>query len=440
MAKRAFSHGSLKPVGKHQPVLLGSGAAEDTVDALPLSRSARKRAKTAALFYGECYLQGIPPKDAESAVNEMQDCYSKWWLQNRFSDVHPRIEEKREESSEEGDQSCSSVTQPNPKRPRMDVAIQAQPGTSQAVTAVSGDENDCGTSASLPKSRPLKASVSLSTHDRKVARKRRGKDAKQLFLKVLIDSGGEVGSEDFLTSMKKLSEYNRYKKADMLDGIWLTMSNPDFHESIGRTENGDFMYTLGRMAFDMFKPKDLKCSIQGMFNKIAVAEEPPSSMPRSLEKEIKAGKCEVRTYNIVVSFTIEPGEHSDVKEPVRGVMTSYGFIVPDPSVSGRFTVWFSGGVLEPNDETELVDWMKLFKDAFNTSTLQEKAKLLAAKVLLGVQMQPEIGEDGSMSYHLHKPIGGHGVAYFDIVYCDKSLRVLRGSKGSIYVLSRVPMS
>lgn len=47
------------------------------------------------------------------------------------------------------------------------------------------------------------------------------------------------------------------------------------------------------------------------------------------------------TTSIVVSFTIErePGKGPNV----QGIMTNYGFIVPDPTVRNRYSVWFTGG-------------------------------------------------------------------------------------------------
>ena len=63
---------------------------------------------------------------------------------------------------------------------------------------------------------------------------------------------------------------------------------------------------------------------------------------------------------------------------------------------------------------------------------------LASKVLLGVKLSESLADDGSMSYYLSRPIGGHGNAFVDIAYCDKSLRIVRGQHNSVYVLSKIP--
>ena len=55
-------------------------------------------------------------------------------------------------------------------------------------------------------------------------------------------------------------------------------------------------------------------------------------------------------YSIVTPFTIEPwqpefGDNSPnkgVEQPIQGVMTTYGFLLPYPT-KHRFAVWFTGG-------------------------------------------------------------------------------------------------
>lgn len=70
--------------------------------------------------------------------------------------------------------------------------------------------------------------------------------------------------------------------------------------------------------------------------------------------------------------------------------------------------------------------------------MQERAKLLAAKLLLGATVEEEMAADGSFSFELSRPVGGHGSAYVDVLYLDDTLRIMRGHHGSLYVLARVP--
>jgi hypothetical protein len=83
--------------------------------------------------------------------------------------------------------------------------------------------------------------------------------------------------------------------------MWLTLSKPTYFGNLGETSAGDPMYTLGRMAFDMFVPTQLVCSLQGNFNPVHVV--PPEERacltekcPKSLAEEIGNGGTVLREY------------------------------------------------------------------------------------------------------------------------------------------------
>jgi hypothetical protein len=158
--------------------------------------------------------------------------------------------------------------------------------------------------------------------------------------------------------------------------------------------------------------------------------------------------------SIVVALTIEAGqdrmgvqtEPGDgdyvVPTPIRAILTNQGYAVPDPDVPNRLSIWFSGGSLEvQNEPKDLEEWKKVF-DATSAPDrdLRESANILAAKLLLGALVPEDMEEDGTMSFVLKRPIGGHGSAYCDIAYMDDNLRIMRGHHGSVYVCTRVPDS
>ncbi len=132
------------------------------------------------------------------------------------------------------------------------------------------------------------------------------------------------------------------------------------------------------------------------------------------------------------------------------------------------SIWFSGGKIEPNeDDNILEEWKRAFGGGLFKRHLQEKARLLAAKLLLGAEVPEQLDEDGSMvcrivdeeseikcshflylshhntfllllkTFQLNRPIGGHGSAYVDILYLDETLRIVQGHRGSLYIFSRV---
>jgi hypothetical protein len=85
-----------------------------------------------------------------------------------------------------------------------------------------------------------------------------------------------------------------------LEGMWIELSRPRYRECLGRKPNGDFMYTLGRMSFHMFRPTGLICSVQGSFNPVHVIDgqdvEAISRVPRSLDAEVRQGSNVLRSY------------------------------------------------------------------------------------------------------------------------------------------------
>eukprot|EP00804_Cyclotella_cryptica_P008466 CCRYP_003986-RA/>CCRYP_003986-RA protein AED:0.01 eAED:0.01 QI:269/1/1/1/1/1/2/865/794 len=85
------------------------------------------------------------------------------------------------------------------------------------------------------------------------------------------------------------SEVGGPLNSDLLEGSWVNMSRPNYVECLGNNREGDFMYTLGRMSFDMFQPGDLICSVQSTHNNIRIVgeqEELPAFVPKSLKEEV----------------------------------------------------------------------------------------------------------------------------------------------------------
>mmetsp|Transcript_14131 Transcript_14131/g.32802 ORF Transcript_14131/g.32802 Transcript_14131/m.32802 type:complete len:772 (-) Transcript_14131:500-2815(-) len=238
---------------------------------------------------------------------------------------------------------------------------------------------------------------------------------------------------------------------DSIDGMWLTLSKPNFFGKLGENDNGDPLYTLGRMSFDMFSPTNLICSLQGNFNRIEIVNEHERKamlerVPKKLREEVEAGKTTLRTYHVVTAFTIEPSlaaypnaPNKDVIRPIKAIMTTYGYSLPDPDTPNRHSVWFTGGRIEPNNDiSDIIAWKNFFAVHPPKHTFGEKAKLLAVKLLMGATMPTEVDpEDGSMNYVFTRPIGGHGMAYVDVIYLDESLRIVRGHRGTIFVFSRI---
>lgn len=102
-------------------------------------------------------------------------------------------------------------------------------------------------------------------------------------------------------------------------------------------------------------------------------------------------------------------------------MTTFGYILPHPSVPNRFYVWFTGGLLEEVVSKDHItrpsaEWRRIFHHSPGRS-LKSRAQLVAARLLLGAHVPDRMDEtDGSMEYFFHRPIGGNGSQYIDVSF------------------------
>lgn len=115
------------------------------------------------------------------------------------------------------------------------------------------------------------------------------------------------------------------------------------------------------------------------------------------------------------------------KSPIRALKVVKGYMLPDPDVPNRLTIWFVGGRLSPvveQQETKeneggsaayggLNEWKELFGTE-QKKTWGESFRDMGAKLLLGAELPAGMAADGTLSYQLHRPHGGHGVAYIDV--------------------------
>ena len=131
-------------------------------------------------------------------------------------------------------------------------------------------------------------------------------------LHALAVTQGDVGSEKFKLALEPLTKYFSGLDVDTrprpsacgeqsVEGMWLTLSKPTYFSNLGENDSGDPMYTLGRMAFDMFSPTNIVCSLQGNFNPVEIVDEEErknllDKVPKSLQEEVESGDSVIRTY------------------------------------------------------------------------------------------------------------------------------------------------
>jgi hypothetical protein len=161
--------------------------------------------------------------------------------------------------------------------------------------------------------------------------------------------------------------------------------------------------------------------------------------------------------SIITAFTIEPTspevsysttgnnkkkqeQQRVVRQPIRATMTTFGYMIPDPTEEGRNSVWITGGRMEPNaTEQDISRWNELFPDGIRPAhEWAAAARILAVKWLMGAELSDTAEPDtGAFTYQFNRPLGGHGMAYIDTLYLDESLRIVRGHRGTIFCFARV---
>ena len=118
--------------------------------------------------------------------------------------------------------------------------------------------------------------------------------ARDGLLHSLAVSGGDTESPAFAKFLHILQEHYNSETTDHVppqqapEGMWLTLTKPTFFDCLGDNDQGDPMYTLARMSFNMFCPADLICSLQGNFNSVerVLDERSSIAVPKSLREAV----------------------------------------------------------------------------------------------------------------------------------------------------------
>ena len=129
-------------------------------------------------------------------------------------------------------------------------------------------------------------------------------------------------------------------------------------------------------------------------------------------------------------------------------MTTYGYVLPDPTTPDRLSVWFSGGKITCGEDKEshaFHVWKEIFGCPASKGrkrrrrTFREGAMVFAAQMMMGATGYDDAmdEETGELSYTFSRPIGGHSKTYVDIMHLDHKIRVMRGHAGTVYTFAKV---
>ncbi|HEY9625238.1 MAG TPA: PAP/fibrillin family protein [Crinalium sp.] len=195
------------------------------------------------------------------------------------------------------------------------------------------------------------------------------------------------------------------------DGEWLLISAPSFPGG-ERLEDGRYRYTLGRLAFNLFQPADLKLVID-----------------RVLQPVLPIADSHKRSHDIIVEFAIA----DDRYPPLQGIVHNSG--VCEPLTDDLLQVQFTGGSLEPQATTDREIWQRVFGNQSPSAKrgLKDRVTNLIFNLMFGlVPPQHMDQQTGRIAFEMTRSPKGK----LEILYLDEELRITRGEKGTILICER----
>ncbi|MCM1981656.1 PAP/fibrillin family protein [Lyngbya confervoides] len=240
--------------------------------------------------------------------------------------------------------------------------------------------------------------------------------AKQALRNALTHCGGDPQQDAIAAALEDLVRLNPTpdpaQRFDLAQGNWRLISAPSFPDG-ERQEDGTYVYRLGRLAFNLFQPQDLRVQIDEVWQPV-----------------FPLGDRSRHSHDIVVTFTTL----GTAGPPLQGQVRNLG--VCEPQDETHIQVQFTGGVLEPIAQTDRQQWQQVFGDRTDTprSSWKERGQGLFLRLMFGFvppgAMDPQTGK---REFQMKRSPKGT----LEILYLDEELRITRGEKGTVLVCERV---
>jgi hypothetical protein len=241
------------------------------------------------------------------------------------------------------------------------------------------------------------------------------------FLSLLQENGGDTTASTVQEALDALVKVNPTPDASLkgsyLDAEWLQVSKPEYPGMLREK-----VYTLERLSFGMYAPKDMQFRIDRTVQPVKSQE----------------GDDVVRRYDAALELTCVDERYP----PFRAVMYNFGQMKPAKDADGndlRLEIWFTGGYIKPAEGMDS-KMLRQWKDIFGPAMKQEKEPPSLSKQATNFFLDLTTGfvppgameSDGKINFAMKK--APH--AYTDILYLDDTLRVTRGSRGSVVAVTR----
>ena len=238
-------------------------------------------------------------------------------------------------------------------------------------------------------------------------------EAKAALRSALAAHGGNTKEPPVAAAVEALAELcpsDAPAREPGLLGDWQQINAPEYSGGT-QTADGAYQYTLGRLSFGIFEPKDLMCTLGTIGN--------PLIEGAGAEGEIG--------YEIQVPMSIEIADGPPLTAELLNFATC------SAETDERLSVSFSGGVLKPTGDCDREVWRDTFGPALAAKP-GKRARLMNWLLgkMMGLVKPTELSDGDAMRYEMNKAPKG----YLDVIFLDDELRITRGNRGSLVVCER----
>ncbi|MDT9338987.1 PAP/fibrillin family protein [Trichodesmium erythraeum 21-75] len=239
-------------------------------------------------------------------------------------------------------------------------------------------------------------------------------ETKMALREALKTYDGDVKNQKVKAKIEQLSQLNPIEKpthSSLLESHWLLISAPSFPQG-QKLSNGKYAYTLGKLAFNMFQPTNLKLVIDSVKQPV-----------------ILLGEKSKRSHDIVVEFSIIDELFPPLKGIVRNLAVCY------PVDNKNLQAEFTGGIFAPQKGENLSTWKDIFVQAkASKKGLKEQLMSVFFKLMFGLTPPQGINtETGEISFTMKRSPKGR----LEILFLDEELRITKGEKGTVLVFERM---
>ncbi len=244
-------------------------------------------------------------------------------------------------------------------------------------------------------------------------------DAKKALFEALKNNNGDTKNETVVAAIERLASLNPEsaptENLDLLKGDWLLINAPNFPNR-QQDSQGRYIYTLGRLAFNMFDPVELLVEIE-----------------RVLQPVFPTGKEDELTQDLVVEFKTIDENFPELKGIIKNLA------VCSPKSQDTVQVRFTGGELIPletDDPSKMKQWLTVFGSSdSHKSQLSWRERLTSGfiKWMFGISKASEIDPPtGKRVFTMNKSPKG----VLKLLYLDDELRITKGNRGTVLVCQR----